>query len=220
MIISKEPISAYPLQWPTGWKRTQSRSYGRFSTKQTVTNQYRTYQDSKDITINEATQRVLAALNKMGIGRQDVVISTNIELRLDGLPKSGQAQPQDPGVAVYWETRKKERRCMAIDLYTKVEQNIAAVAATLDALRAIERHGGAAILDRAFTGFAALPEHSETPWRVALEFPQGAQVTADMVNARYRDLARKHHPDVGGDPKTFSTLTRAKEMALAELQGR
>ncbi|KVD37855.1 hypothetical protein WJ41_22830 [Burkholderia ubonensis] len=60
------------------------------------------------------------------------------------------------GVAVYWETRAGARRVMAIDQYTRVADNLAAVAATLDAMRAIERHGGARILERAFTGFAAL----------------------------------------------------------------
>ena len=38
---------------------------------------------------------------------------------------------------------------MAIDAYTRTADNLAAVAATLEAMRAIERHGGAQILERA-----------------------------------------------------------------------
>jgi hypothetical protein len=61
---------------------------------------------------------------------------------------------------------------MAIDQYDRVEHNLAAIAATLDAMRAIKRHGGAEILDRAFTGFTALPAPMAggKPWRQVLGF--------------------------------------------------
>jgi hypothetical protein len=31
------------------------------------------------------------------------VISTNVRMRLDGLPRSGEKESQDPGAAVYWQ---------------------------------------------------------------------------------------------------------------------
>jgi len=46
---------------------------------------------------------------------------------------------------------------MAIDRYSTVEGNLAAIAATLDAMRAIERHGATVILERTFADFMALP---------------------------------------------------------------
>ena len=80
---------------------------------------------------------VLAELARLGIGEQDTVISTNVPTRLDGLPRSGAREPFDPGVAVYWQERSGARRVMAIDRYTTVADNLAAVAATLEAMRAI-----------------------------------------------------------------------------------
>ena len=94
-------------------------------------------------------------MQRLGVHQDDVVVSTNLQTRLDGLPRSNQARPGDPGVCVYWKPAKSPMRCMAVDRYDEVQDNLAAVAATLEAMRSIERHGGAAILDRAFTGFAA-----------------------------------------------------------------
>ncbi len=154
----------------------------------------------------------------MGISREDLVISTNLETRLDGLPRSGQRKPDDPGVAVYWKDGK-DTRCMAIDMYTDVEQNLAAVAATLYAMRAIERHGGAEILNRAFSGFNALPEAGGgvPPWRDILELK--GNVTVEDVKLQYRAKAKLMHPDTGGDAGSFAMLNRAYEMALQELGG-
>jgi hypothetical protein len=152
-----QPIKAYPLQWPEGWKRTapNERGYARFR-RASKKDWQGNWQHQRELSINEATLRVRKELQCMGVHDDDVVISTNLVLRLDGGPRSGQSEPNDPGVAVYWQ-HKGNRRCIAIDQYTKVTGNLAAIAATLDAMRAIERHGGAEILDRAFTGFVALP---------------------------------------------------------------
>jgi len=172
-----------------------------------------------DITIAEATRRVLSELDRMGIDRQDVVISTNLALRLDGLPRSGQSAPRDAGAAVYGETSKGERRVMAIDQYLKVEENLAAIAATLDAMRAIERHGGAQILDRAFTGFTALPAPSQgRKWRDVLEVPVGWNVSLEDVKDRCRRLARERHPDrANGSNAAMSELNVALAEAEKEL---
>lgn len=214
----------YPLQWPTGWKRTPagSRTEGRFSKKRTETRRYgdgstHSWQRTDDISIGEATQRLLAELERMGVREHDVVISSNLQLRLDGLPRSGQAQPADPGVAVYWRDGKQDR-CMAIDLYTKVEQNIAALAATIDAMRAIERHGGASILDRAFTGFTALPAPivagMARPWWEVLGVPRDS--TREQITEAYRRLASSAHPDKGGTPERMAEINAAREKGLTK----
>lgn len=205
-------IPAYPLQWPAGWPRTpvSAQRYSNFGSKKGSAGRV------TDITVAEATQRVLTELARMGIDRGDVVISTNLTLRLDGLPRSGQAAPRDAGAAVYWQTRKGERRVMAIDQYYKVEENLAAIAATLDAMRAIERHGGAQILDRAFTGFTALPAPTaRRNWREVFDFTPHAQVTSVALRTRYRRLASERHPDrVGGSNEAMSELN----VALAEAE--
>lgn len=204
-------IPAYPLQWPAGWPRTpvSAQRYSNFGSKKGSSTRV------TDITVAEATQRVLAVLGRMGIDRQDVVISTNLALRLDGLPRSGQAAPRDAGAAVYWQTKKGERRVMAIDQYYRVEENLAAIAATLDAMRAIERHGGAQILDRAFTGFTALPAPAlRRTWREVMTFGESTP-TRDQLRRRYRELASVRHPDrAGGSDAARSELN----VALAEAE--
>lgn len=168
--------------------------------------------------MTDGLQRVLDELEKLGVHQDDVIISTNLLTRLDGLPRSGQARPQDAGVAVYWQKSAKEpMRCMAIDRYDEVADNLAAIAATLDAMRAIERHGGAAILDRAFTGFTALPAPSQAqPWWQVLDISQTASV--DEINAAWRRLSSIHHPDRGGSDAAMARINAARDAALKDRQ--
>lgn len=209
-------IAAFPLQWPVGWPRTRADAmkFGRFGTKAQRPGQ--PYASTTDITVAGATKRVLLELERMGVARADVVISTNLQLRRDGLPLSAQRKVQDVGAAVYWSPRGAAPRVMAIDQYTTVEDNLAAIAATLDAMRAIERHGGAQILDRAFTGFATLPAPtSKRHWRQVLGFVDGQLVNRAAAKDAYRTLARQHHPDrAGGSNAAMSELN----VALAEAE--
>lgn len=208
-------IPAYPLQWPAGWPRTpvSQQRFAKFGSKKGESTRV------TDITIAEGTMRVLEQLARMGIDRQDVVISTNLTLRLDGLPRSGQPAPRDAGAAVYWQASKGERRVMAIDQYYRVEENLAAIAATLDAMRAIERHGGAQILDRAFTGFTALPAPAAArTWREVFGWSEHKTPIPGEIRARFRDLARVCHPDrAGGSDAAMSELNVALRQAEEEI---
>lgn len=207
-------IAAYPLQWPAGWKRTApaARRHGKFARKVGVPSQSR--KRSENLTVSQATTRVLQELQRMGIARDDCVISTNLVLRLDGLPRSDQRRPADPGAAVYWQDAGA-RRVMAIDQYSTVEDNLAAIAATLDAMRAIERHGGAVILERAFTGFTALPAPAAgREWWEELGVPRSS--TKDHIRAAFRALASLHHPDKGGELGRMAAINAAYQQALAE----
>jgi hypothetical protein len=171
------------------------------------------------MTIAEAFRRLMRELTRFGVPPDDVVLSTNLELRLDGLPRSKQRAPDDPGAAVYWRDGG-ERRCMAIDVYTTVEDNIAALAATIEAMRAIERHGGAVVLDRAFMGFAALPAPGQTTargWREVLGV--GPTASYDEAKSAYRALASKNHPDRGGDAAKMTELNWAMGQANAAYEG-
>jgi hypothetical protein len=222
--------TAYPLHWPEGWPRTpyEKRVIGRFNKKERrqVTDTY-SYNSSQQLTVADAVQRVLAEFalfSRTGqpwrINPDDVIISTNVAVRNDGLPRSGQKAPADPGVAVYWrETVRKQvvQRVMAIDQYTTVADNLAAIAATLDAMRAIERHGGAQILDRAFTGFTALPSPSAArSWREVLGV-SAAERSLDVVRRHYRLAASVHHPDKGGSHAMMAELNAALVAAEKEL---
>ena len=205
-----EKISRYPLQWPAGWKRLQGyqRKSATFS------------KHGKPLSVFDGVERVLGELKLLRVSDNDVVISTNVETRLDGLPHSDRAAPQDVGVAVYWVTKAgTPAKCMAVDRYDKVADNLAAVAATLEAFRAVERHGGAAILDRAFVGFAALPAPAagQRDWWTVLELAPGA--TADQVRAAHRRLTGIHHPDRGGSHERMTALNHARDERLREWGG-
>lgn len=208
-------ITAYPLAWPPGWKRGDGNKFGRFGTSASVKSSYsdRYYRQKKQVTVAESVSRVRAELCRMGLREDDIVISTNLALRLDGLPRSDQREPDDSGAAVYWIDKTGATRCMAIDCYTRVADNLAAIAATLEAMRAIERHGGAEILDRAFTGFTALPSPDSTAsWWDVLGVERSA-ARADIESA-YRRERSKHHPDRGGDAEKFQRVQRAYEEAV------
>lgn len=215
---------SFPLCWPEGWKRMPSaqRKRATFNRKerQYSTNsqgQQSSWQKTKDLSVADAVKRLLAELERMGVNDWNIIISTNIPLRLDGLPRSDK-EPSDPGAAVYWKVNDKApMRCMAIDRYDRVADNLAAISATLEAMRAIERHGGATILDRAFLGFAALPAKASQPWREVLGIATTAAATWPMVEERFRSLVMVHHPDKGGDRNKFEQITQAREAARMEL---
>lgn len=210
---------AFPLSWPDGWKRTKSRAHAAFNkTRDPRYDQQgqAVYQGKTRLSVADAVKRVLAELDRMGVKDDDIIISTNVPLRLDGLPRSD-SEPSDPGVAVYWQKKNQPTmRCMAIDRYWRVADNLAAVAATLEAMRAIERHGGAEILNRAFLGFAALPEKASQPWREVLGIE--GQATLELVESRFRTLVKVRHPDIeGGTDEDFIKLQQAREAARMEL---
>jgi hypothetical protein len=201
-----KPTEAYPLCWPSGWKRESYRVRARFSSK--------SYSYGRQqLSIGGGTDRVLKVLDQMGYNKS-VVISSNLALRNDGLPRSNQGEPADPGVAVYWGNGQSAR-CIAVDKYDRVADNLAAIAATLEAMRAIERHGGAAILARAFTGFVALPA-PEQPWQtlgLTTSHP-----TREQVDEAYRRLAMKHHPDRGGSPEEMARINAARDDLYQRIQ--
>jgi hypothetical protein len=204
--------TAFPLSWPDGWKRTEpaSRVHAQFG---------RTDSELKkrQLSVADAVRRLLDQLRRMSIPDWNVIVSTNVPLRLDGMPRSDN-EPADPGAAVYWKKDDRQvMRCMAIDRYTRVADNLAAIAATLEAMRAIERHGGGAILERAFLGFAALPEKASQPWREVLGIEGAASL--DLVESRFRALVKVHHPDQGGEKERakFEEIVQAREAARLEL---
>jgi hypothetical protein len=209
---------AYPLQWPEGWPRTKSRRHAKFGKNETQRSSSSdiSWTSKKELSIADGTKRVIAELRALGVEAGHFIISSDLELRNDGLPRSGQRAPSDPGVAVYWsrwrDGRREPQKVMAIDLYDRVADNLAAIAATLSAMRAIERHGGAQILERAFTGFDALPP-PKTCWEI-LGLQPGA--SAAMIATAFRRLAMDNHPDHGGSTERMAEISAARDAALKE----
>jgi hypothetical protein len=212
-------IQAYPLQWPPGWQRTASdqrkrAAFGKTETKHNTIGS--SWQEKKRLSIEDAMKRVRGVLDRMRVDvANDMVVSTNLRLNLSGNPRGDQGEPVDPGAAVYWVERESRRpRVMAIDTYNRVADNIGAIAATLEAMRAIERYGGAEILDRAFSGFEALP--APKPWWEILGLRHKPSSRAD-VELAFRARARTLHPDMGGSDAAMAELNDARERALKEV---
>lgn len=208
---------AYPLQWPEGWPRSRGTTSAKFGKVEREYTQHSSYARKKDITMQDAMKRVRSELERLGVNvEDDMVVSTNLRLNLSGLPRGDQGEPTDRGVAVYWQKKGKPMVVLAVDRYDRVRDNLAAIAATLDAMRAIERHGGAQILERAFTGFAALPAPGAAgDWRMVL----GPSIeTLSEAEARYRELAKLRHPDApGGGHEKMAELNKAIADARQDL---
>lgn len=203
-----EHVEAYPLTWPAGWRRTspERRARSKFHTTEFMPNTFGAGSKKKPLTVSQAIDRVARELQALNAWTTDTVISTNVPVQRSGLPYSNQKQPSDPGVAVYWR-KGKATRCIAIDRYDRVQDNLAAIAATLSAMRAIDRHGGAEILDRAFTGFTALPQPEQ--WFQVLGVKSTS--TRDEIDDAYRRLAMQHHPDRGGNDGEMSRINAARD---------
>lgn len=99
-------------------------------------------------------------------------------------------------------------KVMAIDIYYRVRDNIAAVAAALEALRAIERHGGSQVMEKAFTGFDALAAPDTFDPHAVLGLKPGA--SREDIEAKFRALSMVHHPDRGGNADAFDKLVKAR----------
>lgn len=191
----------YPLTWPAGQPRSPYRTDSAFK-----------------VDFARSRDELLASLKLLGA--RDVILSTNVAVRLDGLPYANMPEPQDPGVAVYFDRRvggpgvdSSRPFVIACDSYRKVRWNLRAILATVDALRTIQRHGATSMLEQAFTGFATLPAAGRvTPWWEVLGVPVTA--SADDIRGAHRELALLHHPDRGGDSTRMSEINAARDAAL------
>lgn len=203
--------TAFPLAWPEGWPRSASRKRATFGKTEQRSNGHGSWTAKKALSIEEAIRRVRGELQRLGVdAANDAIVSTNLKLNLAGFPRGDRGDPADPGAAVYWQDGKGQMRVMAIDVYTRVADNLAAIAATLEAMRAIDRHGGAQILDRAFSGFAALPP-PRSCWDV-LGIEPGSPESA--IRAAWRAKAARVHPDHGGSDAAMAEVNRARDEAL------
>jgi len=196
-----ETYEAYPLAWPEGWPRTpmHRRGSSRFG---------------KNLGFSQVRelQRELKLL-----GASKVVISSNVPIRNDGLPYASESKRRydDPGVAVYFMLKGKQLS-MARDKYYTPWENIRSLVLTIDGLRSMERHGGSTMMDRAFSGFTALPKPGGAEWWEVLQVPRAS--SRAIVEVKFRELARERHPDQGGSDDQMAELNRARAQALQEVR--
>lgn len=210
--------TAFPLAWPPAWPKTPRHKRQRARFYQIKT-RYGTRGDGSnyaikgraEASVKTARDDVFAELRRLGA--RSVVISSNVELRLDGLPYSTRRDPDDSGVAVYF-VRDGREQCIPCDKWDRVADNLTAIARTVEALRGIERWGAKSMVDAAFAGFKALPENAGgDPWWEIL----GVDSDASPVDIRsaWRRIAKETHPDVeGGSERAFHAAQTALRMGL------
>lgn len=208
---------AYPLQWSDGWPRAKGRKAGQFGVTERKYSADRSssWNAKGDITMAESMKRVRYEIDRLGVNfADDAVVSTNLKLNLSGLPRGDQGEPSDPGVAVYFQKPNGPMRVIAIDAYQRVRDNLAAIAATLEAMRAIERHGGAQIMERAFTGFTALPPPPDC-WK---ELGVGRGASTAAIDAAWKGKirdCRRSHPH--GDHPSEPAINAARDECLKQV---
>lgn len=204
-MTAPELAPGYPLKWPEDRPRSRERKPALFR------------EDGRRMTFTTARRRLLEQVFAMTRNGQswrtwNMILSTNIRFTLSGSRDMNVSRrdPDDPGVAFYFDLDGKPH-VLACDRWDTVADNIAAIAAHIDALRGQERWG-VADLRQAFAGHAALPP--PVPWWEVLELARDA--SAEVITAAYRAKAKTMHPNAGGDRAAWDRLSAAYEAAKLE----
>lgn len=191
---------AYPLHWPQGFPRTTNPGHSKF----------RTAFDGAHMNVMKSL-RAFAGDSRKDV--QNVIVSSNITMMNE--------RPRDAGVAVYFRWDNTDC-CIAVDRYSSVTDNLQAIHHVIEAERVKLRHGGLNIVRTSFRGYAALPPPKGAdgqlakPWWSELGFQDTP--TLDVAETRYREMAKQHHPDRGGDAALFNLATNAIRQAREELR--
>jgi hypothetical protein len=177
-----DTVRRYPLQWPVGTRRTppERRRYAQFKVA------------GRGLTITDGLRRLKAEARRMGLA--DYAVSSNVTVKLDGDLMGKAAEPADPGAAFYFRLRwGGQPKVFACDRFTRVGDNLAAIAAHMEAMRAVERYG-VGQLDQMFEGYTALPP-SANDWRSFFGFHPDEWPTSVELDRRYQAAIRAAHPD-------------------------
>jgi len=157
----------------------------------------------------------------------DIVIESGhdrLQIRNDGWPRGG-SSPTHQDVRLYFKC-KHGALSYECNRFDRWEHNLRAIGLWLHRQRLAIEEWGIGTGGEAYRGFAALPATVSDFSTVddAAEFilrtaaPE-ASVTPSMIEAvvkdptaRFRDAARKAHPDAGGSDALMARLNRAREM--------
>jgi hypothetical protein len=131
----------------------------------------------------------------------------DVDLRLDGMPRA-HAIPLHPGVEISFDTRAHGRLVYATDVCDRWQHNVRSIALGLEALRAVDRYG----ITRRGEQYAG--------WRQLTTGVDGGP-SLERGRALIReagsvvDAIKATHPDAGGDPVDFQSVTMAREAGVA-----
>ena len=166
-------------------------------------------------------QRELKALDARAVEVRLDMPPTRI--RNDGFPYIN-ASPESPRFLLSFDTPERDRLVFAADYWDRWEDNARAVALTLEALRAVNRHKVTKGHEQ-FQGFKALPPRAGTSTTMTAEAAAtlvaklSGHYTAEAllrysetVSPAYRLAARAAHPDRGGSGERFHNLRVARDV--------
>lgn len=164
------------------------------------THRYAPFRAKWSVTLREL-DRELRALDA-----RNVVIQIDLredQIRRDGWPKAGHAQPPFPGVIIDFDSKHGHLR-YATDEFTRYEDNLRGITLALEALRKVDRYGVSRRGEQ-YAGWKALPETAGDVDLVA----RGKALIAEYGTVR--EALRNTHPDHGGDPEDFRAVMAARD---------
>ena len=105
---------------------------------------------------------------------------------------------------------------MPCDKWSRGEDNIAAVAKHVEAIRGMTRWGVGDVM-AAFAGYKALPPATalEASWWEVLKIESTA--TREEIEAAWKAMAAEHHPDSGGTHDRMAEINSARDRARRDL---
>ncbi len=195
---------SHPLTWPEGWPRTPATKQERgYQFKQRDAEGW-----NKLVTFATAHDKLYDELQRLGATMP--VVSTNHPTDRYGLPTESKRRVTDEGVAVYFQLAGRPM-AMACDRFDNAAANMRSLGLAIEAMRQLERHGGGTMVERAFTGFVALPA-PKSAWEILGLMP-GA--SAEEIRAAYREKAKELHPDKQcGNHDRMAQLNAARDELL------
>lgn len=209
-------ITRNPLCWPNNVPRTapQNKTHPQFQLP----------------SITAAVANVKQEVNRLNklawdFTDENLIISSNLKMRMDGLPSGQQTEPSDTGIAVFSKLRFArngkwhDRHCvLTCDKWNRTAYNLSAIARDIGAQRARERWGCSTV-EQSFAGYIAIPEKcGGDAWWITLAVKPTA--SKDEINQAYKSLSKVRHPDMAtGSHAAFNTLQEAYEQAMSQFRG-
>jgi hypothetical protein len=181
---------ANPLCWPETQLRSRSRVRSAFRTK-------------LDGAVKNVTTSLRLFGNDCGKAMGAVSVTCNASLFSHN--------PSDPGVAV-WFMWDGGMRCIAVDRYETLPENLQAIHHVIEARRTEMKHAGIEMVRTTFKGFLALPPPPQGQrWHDVLGVPPNA--TAEAISEARKALARTH----SGDEARMTAINVAHDQGMKGL---
>lgn len=207
MLIQFRPLIG---EWPR--KMTFNRTSSQFKAH------YNATLDLLDRELEHAGASGVAV--QLAVAEQDIAANGNLK---------GGRLTRHPGVILSY-TCKGRQISFPCDKYSDWRENLRAIALSLEALRKVNRYG-VSTGEEQYTGWARLegpagstaapPKLSKAEALAILSTAAGwpviefnGEVPANLVEAAFREAAKKTHPDAGGNADDFKRVHEARQVLL------